>query len=272
LKGLLFVRSGYFVNTARIDPSFLSATNRRLTIKDTTTNAVGIMIGITTECNLVEPGNGGPAAAPYPVHKVSIAPFKQEMRRDTSCWGRVFGFRRITGPITENGISFSTRKEVLGGRIEANVASGTFHQSRIQALSHFILASNSPVTPKRRGKLVLSSVKSPLISGGSKSGDGYPISHAYDDKGSIIPCYFLPHTNRSFKVPIYDGRMNNGFGFAETDFKALRSLPLYSKGMSDLPNDSLVAVGYTLNTYLGQTGTNFLSTNVQFVVLLGLPE
>jgi hypothetical protein len=67
--------------------------------------------------------------------------------------------------------------------------------------SHFIPASNSPRTPKRRGKLALSSVKSPLISGGSNLGDGYPISHAYDDKSLTIPYYFLLYTNGIFGSP-----------------------------------------------------------------------
>jgi hypothetical protein len=76
-------------------------------------------------------------------------------------------------------------------------------------------------------------------------------------------------------VPIYDGTGNSGrkwFGFTDPDFRALRSLPLYSKGLSDLPNDSLVAVGYTLNTYTGNSGAKILSANAQFVILLGLME
>jgi hypothetical protein len=96
---------------------------------DKRTNAVGIMIGIVTECNLVEPGIGGPVTMSYPIHKVSIAPFKQEMRRDTSCWGQVMGFRKISGPVSELGITFSTRRDFSGGQTEAHVASSTFHLS-----------------------------------------------------------------------------------------------------------------------------------------------
>jgi hypothetical protein len=76
-------------------------------------------------------------------------------------------------------------------------------------------------------------------------------------------------------VPIYDGRCkagdSDGFSFTESNFNNLLSLPLYKKGSRDLPANAVVAVGYTLSTYIGkQTGSPILSSNIQFVILLGM--
>ena len=72
---------------------------------------------------------------------------------------------------------------------------------------------------------------------------------------------------------MYDGRARNGkpaFMFSEADFKSLSSWPLYHKGTSEIPVDSVVSVGYTLGTYKGTTGP-VLSSNIQFVIVLAIP-
>jgi len=74
-------------------------------------------------------------------------------------------------------------------------------------------------------------------------------------------------------VAIYDGRskMGQAFAFTDEDFQNLSRFPLYKKGTRDLPVNSVVAVGYTLSTYYAEcSGTTVLSSNVQFVVLLGV--
>jgi hypothetical protein len=40
----------------------------------------------------------------------------------------------------------------------------------------------------------------------------------------------------------------------------------------DVPPNAVVAVGYTLNTYPGNNGSYILSTNIQFVILLGIAK
>jgi hypothetical protein len=74
-------------------------------------------------------------------------------------------------------------------------------------------------------------------------------------------------------VPIYDGRATDSqkpFSFTVDDFSKLSSLPIYSKGSQDLSGDHVVAVGYTLGTYLNtRTSEPNLSSNIQFVILLG---
>jgi hypothetical protein len=44
------------------------------------------------------------------------------------------------------------------------------------------------------------------------------------------------------------------------------------KGQVEIPANALVSVGYTVGTYLGKNGTLNLSTNVQFVIVLAVPE
>jgi len=76
-------------------------------------------------------------------------------------------------------------------------------------------------------------------------------------------------------VPIYDGCPTvfcpDGFTFTDGNFKNLTKFLIFADGKCDLPADSVVAVGYTLGTYTsdGYPSPN-LSTNVQFVVLLGV--
>lgn len=72
---------------------------------------------------------------------------------------------------------------------------------------------------------------------------------------------------------MYDGRERNGkpaFTFSDADFSKLSTWPLYKKGTSEIPVDSIVSVGYTLGTYKGTTGP-VLSSNIQFVIVLATP-
>jgi hypothetical protein len=72
---------------------------------------------------------------------------------------------------------------------------------------------------------------------------------------------------------VYDGRARNGhapFMFTDADFANLSSWPLYRKGSSDIPADSIVSVGYTLSTYKGASGP-VLSSNIHFVIVISVP-
>lgn len=74
------------------------------------------------------------------------------------------------------------------------------------------------------------------------------------------------------KVPVYDGRVGSGrkFNFTDEDFNNLSSWPLYRRGRGEVDPGTLVAVGHTVSTWSGATGC-FLSTNIQFVIVLGKP-
>lgn len=125
-------------------------------------------------------------------------------------------------------------------------------------------------------------VKSPLISRAVSSAQlGHALS--FEQRGKFFFA-LLCHIHSScqistFIVPIYDGRVTvNGrpgrpFLFKDDHFKDLASWPLYKKGNHDVPKDSVVAVGYTVGTYVSSnSGAKYLSSNIQFVVVLSVPE
>jgi hypothetical protein len=97
-----------------VDPKHLYADNHRLKNADGKTLTIGIMTGTTTESFLLSPCEGGPRHSPWNMHKITIAPFTQEMRRDTSLWGLVLDFHIIAGLTTSLGFTFSTRAEGRG--------------------------------------------------------------------------------------------------------------------------------------------------------------
>jgi hypothetical protein len=114
VKALTFSRSNQYINTARIDPALLYIENSRLRVKDKKCLAVCIMTGTLTESYLIEPSETGPRNMPYSIHKVTIAPLEQEMRRDASVWGMLFDFQTITGSVSPAGLGFTTRGEGKG--------------------------------------------------------------------------------------------------------------------------------------------------------------
>lgn len=113
------MNAGCFVNTSRIHPNKLVVEASRLKIHATNENAVGIMLGVVTECFVVKDGSGGNPQSPSTIHKVSIVPFAQEMRRDTSLWGQLFDFHVVSGPVSAVGITFSTRSKGSGSRCKS---------------------------------------------------------------------------------------------------------------------------------------------------------
>jgi hypothetical protein len=72
------------------------------------------MTGTLTESFIVESCEAGPRNAPYPIHKVIIAPVEQDWRRDASVWGMLFNFRVIVGMYSEHGFGFATCGEGKG--------------------------------------------------------------------------------------------------------------------------------------------------------------
>jgi hypothetical protein len=72
------------------------------------------MTGTLTESYLIGSSEAGPRHSPYSIHKVTIAPLEQDMRRDASVWGLLFDFRVITGMMSPAGFGFATRGEGKG--------------------------------------------------------------------------------------------------------------------------------------------------------------
>jgi hypothetical protein len=159
LRGLRFVQAGDYVNMSRINPTALtldSTGSGVIKIAGTRHSAVGIMMGIVTECNIINPGLAGPFNAPYAVRRITIAPFAQEFRRDTSVWGAILKFRSITAVVGGGGISFMTRRKVE-------------------------IPQGGETTPKKNAAY-LTQVTSPLASSSAgRSGASYPPSRGFDD-------------------------------------------------------------------------------------------
>ena len=114
LRALLFVKSDYYINTARINPADLYVDNSRLRVQGKKLLAIGIMTGTVTESFLIATAEAGPRHSPYSIHKISIAPLEQDFRRDVSVWGMLFKFRVAAGTISPYGFSFTTRGEGKG--------------------------------------------------------------------------------------------------------------------------------------------------------------
>ncbi|KAF8802936.1 hypothetical protein BYT27DRAFT_7260510 [Phlegmacium glaucopus] len=171
LRALLFVKSGQYDKKAL---------------------AICIMSGTLTESFVVESCEAGPRHAPYPIHKVTIAPLEQDWHRDVSVWGLLFGFHFISGMLSESRFGFVTRGEGKGN--------GWKNAS----------APSSPVK-NRPSSSVLKAVSSSSV---PRTADSiYAASCSFDDR-----------------IPMYDGCARNGrapFMFMDADFGNLLSWPLY---------------------------------------------
>jgi hypothetical protein len=99
------------VNLARVDPKHLYVDERRIKNVDGKKLSVGVMTGTVTESFLFTPVEGGPGSGPWTLHKITIAPFTQDIRRETSLWGLLLGFDLIRGLTGPYGFSFTTQGE-----------------------------------------------------------------------------------------------------------------------------------------------------------------
>ena len=113
VRALLFKKSGIFVNPARAAPDVFIADYGHLKLKEPSSVAVCIMTGIVTECAIISEGSTGAPDNEKLVHKISIAPFRQEFRRDTTMWGKILNFDSLSCAISTEGISFTTKPRTL---------------------------------------------------------------------------------------------------------------------------------------------------------------
>ena len=117
LRALLFTKSGFFVNPARAAPDVFVAEYGRLKIKEPSSVAVCIMTGIVTDCAIVSEGCTGGPDNEKTVHKISLAPFHQEFRHDTTMWGKILNFNSLSCAISTEGLSFTTKPRTLSAPI-----------------------------------------------------------------------------------------------------------------------------------------------------------
>jgi hypothetical protein len=113
VRALLFTKSGAFVNPARAAPDVFVAEHGRLKVKEPSSVAVCIMTGIVTDCAIISEGSSGSPENEKMVHKISIAPFRQEFRRDTTMWGKILNFDSLSCAVSTEGLSFTTKPRTL---------------------------------------------------------------------------------------------------------------------------------------------------------------
>jgi hypothetical protein len=149
-----------------VNPDVLVVEAGTMKMAGTKSMAVGIMLGVVSECFIAEAVMAGSSLSPYAVHRVSIVPFPQEMRHDTSVWGKVFQFFDMVGPVNNSiGISFSTRKR-----------------------------SDPLITSLSKSEGLFMSVARPthaFVTSGSRVHGHYPVSRAFEEDSASISPYLV---------------------------------------------------------------------------------
>ncbi|KAF8076943.1 hypothetical protein FPV67DRAFT_1665179 [Lyophyllum atratum] len=239
--GLTFVQSNTFINTARVDPRALAFEGGRIKLAGSGRNATCVMIGMVTESMLFHTAYSGSQSSQFEVHRITIGPAPQEMRRDTSLWGQLLEFPQdvIVGPAGPLGFSFTTFPKTNGARS----------------------TSTAPPSPKTPPKFKYgSSILSPSATGSVSTGSSFGFPVRFEDT-----------------VPVFYGREAHGlkpFLFTDKDFSTLSSRPRYRGNVKEIPDESIVAVGYGVGLYIskGASANKYLSSNIFFVIILGTPS
>ncbi|KAG6819163.1 hypothetical protein H0H93_014751 [Arthromyces matolae] len=260
LSGLFFVESGPYMNPSRFDVDRLrSSHTRRLAIEGGGPFCISVMVGVVSECYLIEALDVGTEAYPKPrQHRITIIPPHQEERRaiSTMCKGLDLpGNPR--GLYSYNGMSFVTNGEkeppVTQSGMEVSLSSH-------YALAHCILVDGYNL-PKTRSKQsdALNAMFTVTSSKRRSSSHGNELAS--------------PTTNFDQRVPILDGRAETGepFRFTSSQLDSLLSWRTYEQNAVDVPAGSVVAVGYTTNHFM-LNGLLYMPTYVKFVVVLSTPK
>lgn len=105
----MFTHYSVYINFARIDPALLAVdTNDRIRLRNSSTFGHGLMSGVIRASAIISSVIVG-GVTKYGQHRVTIAPFAQEFRRDTSVWGQLLDFTVISATTSHLGFSFVTR-------------------------------------------------------------------------------------------------------------------------------------------------------------------
>jgi hypothetical protein len=86
LKALKFVKSGQYMNLAWADPKDLYVKEHHIKNLNWKKLSVSMMTGTITESFLFTPVEGGLDYDPWILHRITIAPFTQDIRQETSLW------------------------------------------------------------------------------------------------------------------------------------------------------------------------------------------
>lgn len=148
------------------------------------------MTGTLTESFVIDSCEAGPRTAPYPIHKVTIAPLEQDWRRDVSVWGMLFDFHVIVGMLSESGFGFATRGEGKGDGWK----NGMFNCClRFLHSDDYFLIASAPSSPAktRSSSSVLKPVSSHSVVRSSLTDSMFVASRSYDDRSTYISILVL---------------------------------------------------------------------------------
>ncbi|KAG6839483.1 hypothetical protein C0991_002210 [Blastosporella zonata] len=241
---LFFKRTGFYVNFARMDPlDFLCTKYNRVTLKGKGAFCFGIMSGVVTHSYLFnESVTISGKKGSFRQHRLMVVPFRQEAYRDISAIGAILNLGDGTkGAVSSDGFAFVTRGE--GQSIQHENSNGYA----------------VPVAPPTRNY-----VEDDLF---TVTQDRKPRQVSFNDPYKAVIDF-------EDRVPVYNGRPSTGrpFTFSKDDFDALPSWRRPYKGNeAELPNKSVVSVGYSPNSFKGNVGV-FLTLNIAFVIVLHTPE
>ncbi|TFK60849.1 hypothetical protein BDN72DRAFT_864050 [Pluteus cervinus] len=225
LEGLTFARYGRFVNPGRAKLGIyrvevITKGNNKVSramLARCDEHPVFWMIAGVVDSHLVR----STTTFNKPVHGIKVAMFPQEARRDVSVWGRIFGFDDKIAPVDDEGyLSFFTRTEF----VRSNDG-----------------PSSAPSSPSK-GHRIFKTTYTPRA-GGSSTQLGKAKSQ--DPKVYVFERYFEE------RVPVYNGIATDGrpFSFRNEDFDNLGNREMWTGNGGEIPVGSVVAIGYTLQTW-----------------------
>ncbi|KAG6906861.1 hypothetical protein DXG01_011649 [Tephrocybe rancida] len=248
-NALHLVRTAHYVNLACVDPADLVATKFNwLALHGEGAFCVCITLGVVTTSHLfnssvtISTRNGN-----YHQHHISIVPFHQEELHEFAVLGHVLHLLDGTkANVLHNSYAFVTCGE--GKAVHYNSKGG-------------YAVPEKPAAP--------AASSSPFISVSNEC--CRPPPNIHDPFKAVIDYEEF--------VLVYNGRSSTGrpFQFTKEDFDNILTWRAFRGNRTEVPKDSVVAVGYSANSYGGSkdkmrsNGDTFLTLNVLFVIVLYLP-
>ncbi|KAG6849837.1 hypothetical protein H0H93_004521 [Arthromyces matolae] len=220
-----------------------SSDARRLALVGEGPYCINVVVGVVSECNLIDPVDVGTAAYPKPLQRrIAIILPQQEERRAISTTCEALNLAgNPKGFYSYHGWAF-----VTNGEKEAPVTTSHdgYHLPKPKESKSDPLNAMFTVTPSKKKR--------------SAPQPGNEFAYAT--------------TNFNTRVPILDGRAETGapFRFTGPEFDSILSWRPYERNKVDVPKGSVVAVGYTVNHYT-MNGALFMPTYVKFVMVLNTP-
>lgn len=116
ILAVTFSHSQHFVNPARVPPSYLSKNSNRIVIANAGSyppNALLLMTGAVSECNLREPYETIRGLKTIRSRRIGIFPFLLEYERTMACIGLTLGLNQVMAGVVAGSVYFSTRSECM---------------------------------------------------------------------------------------------------------------------------------------------------------------